>query len=120
MERIPYTSFSAFQVNLQACSFRQIVPFQSVCHIQGPLSKSRWRVEYKQYADRKLVAELVAVSEIGSRYTLRLFVFLETKKRGCLKSVRIFQFNVAARQKRHGYQTRLVGIRAVFNLKIMF
>lgn len=41
MERIPYTSFSAFQVNLQACSFRQIVPFQSVCHIQGPLSKQR-------------------------------------------------------------------------------
>ena len=28
---------------------------------KGIEKKSRWRVEYKQYADRKLVAELVAV-----------------------------------------------------------
>ncbi len=45
-----------------------------------PELKSRWRVEYKQYADRKLVAELVAVSEIGSRCTLRLFCFWEQRK----------------------------------------
>ena len=42
--------------------------------------KSRWRVEYKQYADKKLVAELVAVSEIGSRCMLRLFCFWKQRK----------------------------------------
>lgn len=47
---------------------------------KGIEKKSRWRVEYKQYADRKLVAELVAVSEIGSRCTLRLFCFWEQRK----------------------------------------
>nr|DAK40872.1 MAG TPA: hypothetical protein [Caudoviricetes sp.] len=45
--------------------------------------KSRWRVEYKQYADRKLVAELVAVSETGSRCTLRcaFFCFLGEQRK---------------------------------------